>query len=544
MATTNGEEAKKSLPDLSKTFLKGVAISVWQNSSDNMLSNWTRYAYSLWPFKYLGVRTTMGKHRINKSCEFWDRYREDIKLAHDVGSNTFRFSFEWGRIEPKRGQIDKEAIKRYHEILDALEELGMEPNATLWHFTHPLWFEDLGAFTKEENIALFVEYSRMVFKEFGSRIRLWATFNEPTCYSFLAYIAGMAPPGWIMNLTGSGTALLNILRAHTATYRALKALPGGSAASIGLVHHHITFMAQGNGLLHSLAQYMADWMEYWWGWDVVDHFMQTGEFEWRLPVLGTWIKWKDPQGKPPCDWWGINFYSRVVLSWRLSSSCMMGEVMTDMYYPIYPEGMYKAIVRSSKYGVPMYITETGIADSRDDRRAIMIDTYFKEMLRALAEGYDVRGFYYWTLIDNFEWAAGFTMRFGLYRWEPDGSVDRVLREGSKVLVRFYKTLPDHLPSLREVAKKAQKALGVDMGVDKELEKEGFVLVGGGANGNGTGKTTPAAGRAPGPGTANADVKTSGGPVGDGVEGAVRVPPESKLAKGGQEATLAANYALG
>ena len=129
-----------------------------------------------------------------------------------------------------------------------------------------------------------------------------------------------------------------------------------------------------------------------------------------------------------------------------------------MYYPIYPEGLKNAIVRSSKYNIPMYVTETGCADRLDNgRRAAWIDGYMKTVLDSIGEGYDVRGFYYWTLMDNFEWAAGFTMRFGLYQWESDGSVDRVLREGGKVLAKFFLTIPDKLEDLRSLAIKASKS---------------------------------------------------------------------------------------
>uniref|UniRef100_A0A7S3VJH2 Beta-glucosidase n=1 Tax=Dunaliella tertiolecta TaxID=3047 RepID=A0A7S3VJH2_DUNTE len=352
---------------LADRFLKGVGIATWQNAADDGLSNWSRFAYQRWPFSKLGISTTRGKHKVGKSCNFWERYKEDLKLTKDLGSTSFRFSFEWARIEPTRGHYDAAAIQRFHDILDTMEELGLEPNVTLHHFTHPTWFEDLGGFRKEENIPLFVEWAQFMFRTFHKRIKLWATFNEPTCYSFLAYIVGMAPPGHIFNLIGSGQTMLNILKAHTATYKALKAMPGGQEAQIGLVNHHITFTAAGEGRLHKVASWMAEWLTYWWGWDIVDHWMHTGEFEWKLPVVGTWITWKDPEGKPPCDWWGINFYSRCVLSWYLQPACFPNDVMTDMYYPIYPEGLYNCIKRSSQYGIPMYITETGIADCRDDR---------------------------------------------------------------------------------------------------------------------------------------------------------------------------------
>ncbi|GLC35844.1 hypothetical protein PLESTB_000500300 [Pleodorina starrii] len=457
-------------------FLKGSAISIWQNSGDGG-SNWTRFAKSLWPFRYFGVRAVRGKYNIDTCSDFWNNYERDIKLAADIGSTTMRFSIEWARIEPERGVIDMEAVRRYHQMLDCMAAHGLEPNATLWHFVHPTWFEDAGGFTREENIPAFVEFSKRCFGWFGSKIRLWATFNEPTCYMFLGFIVGIAPPGRIFDLVGAGRMLSTMLKAHVAAYKAIKAMPGGDRAQVGLVSHHITFEAQADGILHGVAKVLSDWMTYWWGWDVVEHWMLTGEFVWKLPVFGVWQQWRDPAGKPPCDWWGINYYSRGIFSWYLAPSCRAQEVMTDMYYPIYPEGMYRAIKRCSEFGIPMYITETGIADSRDDRRSIMIDAYFKEVMRAVAEGYDVRGFYYWTLIDNLEWATGYTMKFGLYAWEPDGSVDRKLKEGSKTLVRYFRTLPDDLEGVREAARKAREVLGADMGVEQELEDEGFVRMG-------------------------------------------------------------------
>lgn len=256
----------------------------------------------------------------------------------------------------------------------------------------------------------------------------------------------------------------------------------------------------------------------------METWLATGRFTWKLPLgLGTPVDWQEPGGKPPCDWWGINFYSRAVLTWWLQPAGMPRETMTDMFLPIYPEGMYDALKAGQRIGLPMYITEVGLADAKDDRRGAFIDAYLSQILRAMAEGADVRGIYYWTLVDNFEvrrltaaqglaglavltawlllgccclnascrlvfdqqaltrlpllqktdrrettatttpfgppnhhhrsprrlarcptplplrpqWPLGFTMRFGLYRYDPDGSVDRQLREGAKALARWY-----------------------------------------------------------------------------------------------------------
>ncbi|GIL72835.1 hypothetical protein Vretifemale_3128 [Volvox reticuliferus] len=443
--------AKPRSPEgLSSRFLKGVGISVWQCSGDKG-SNWSRFAKSRWPLRRLGVRAVRGHVSIEKANGFWDRYEEDIRLAADLGCTSFRFSLEWARIEPEHGKIDMEAVNRYHQMLDCMAAHGLEPNATLWHFVHPTWFEDGGGFTKEENIPAFVEYSKRCFGWFGSKIRLWATFNEPTCYLFLGWIIGISPPGHFMDLVEAGRMLGNMLKAHVAAYGAVKEMPGGERALVGLVNHHITFEPQGSGLLFAVAKVVADWMTYWVGCNVMEHWMLTGEFVWKLPLLGVWQRWRNPEGKPPCDWWGINYYSRGVVSWCLTPTHRQQEVMTDMYYPIYPEGMYRAIKRCSEFGIPMYITETGIADSRDDRRAAMIEAYLQQILHAVADGYDVRGVYYWTLVDALEWATGYTMKFGLYAWEPDGSVDRKLKEGSIALKQLYHKLPDNRDAVRRAA---------------------------------------------------------------------------------------------
>ncbi|MEW5313962.1 MAG: hypothetical protein WDW38_005492 [Sanguina aurantia] len=437
---TLGDTSGDLLKVLSR-FQKGVGLSVWQNNGDDN-SNWTRHSSTNWP---CNLSAATGMQKYEQCPDFLNRYKEDIGLAKKLGCTSFRLSLEWARIEPVRGQFDAVTIQRYHDIFDYLAELGMEPNITLHHFVHPGWFEDLGAFTKDANIPVFVAWAVKAFELFGPRIKMWSTFNEPTCYMFLGFIIGQAPPAHVMDLIGAGRMLLIMLKCHSAAYRAMKALPGGQHTMIGLVSHHITFLPKGSGLIYAPARLAAEWATYWWGWDVVDHWMLTGQFKWKLPLVGDWIVEQDPAGKPPCDWWGVNYYSRCVVSWYLQPTKMAGELMTDMKYPVYSQGLYDAIKRSSKYGIPMYITETGIADAKDTTRGTFIDLYFKARLGCV-------GFYYWTLIDNFEWSAGYKMKFGLYEWNTDGSNDRVLKEGARPLIGFYETLPDRMTEFRAAAR--------------------------------------------------------------------------------------------
>eukprot|EP00879_Flechtneria_rotunda_P018261 GHRR01019158.1.p1 GENE.GHRR01019158.1~~GHRR01019158.1.p1 ORF type:complete len:399 (+),score=104.76 GHRR01019158.1:203-1399(+) len=362
-----------------EVFHKGVAISMWQNSGDDD-SNWTNFIRSKYPFKSLpfGVKRYSGKYNLEQSCpDTWNRYEEDIALAKKAGCNAFRLSIEWSRIEPQRGTIDQAAVARYNEMLDRMKEEGIEPNATLHHFTHPQWFDDLGGFENQENISIFVGWALKATELFGNRITYWATFNEPTCAMFLGWITGMHPPGKVLSCITAGKVLMHKLMAHCAAYEAIKRTPMGPSLQVGLVHHHITFLATGPRFLKALAGYAASWMNYWWGYELVHQWMLTGKFTWHIPVLGQWLEWQYPGGRPPCDWFGVNYYSRAVVTWYMKPWCLPGETMTDMYYPIYADGLYESLMQAKQYNMPIYITETGIADRSDANRAYMIDKYMQ-----------------------------------------------------------------------------------------------------------------------------------------------------------------------
>ncbi|PNH02539.1 Beta-galactosidase, partial [Tetrabaena socialis] len=380
-------------------FLKGAALSVWQNSPDEF-SQWT--AFALRPHS---LRERLAgkcrQLRIDSCSDFWNRYHDDIACARQLGSNSLRLSLEWGRVMPEGpGRVDEAAVARYRAILDACGAAGLEPMVTLHHFAHPAWFEALGGFEREENIRYFEEWAVIAFRLFR-------------------HIVGIHAPGRKGAVATAGRVLLCMLRAHSAAYRAIRRQAGGEDVRIGLVHQTIRFEAEGSGALHAAARWTAGWLTHCFGWDVVHHYLMSGRFSWRLPGrVGGWamVEVQEPGGRPPCDWLGINYYTRVVLDWRLGFTCRPGEVLTDMGWPVVPGGLYGAIAHCSELGVPLYVTETGIADGRDDRRGGLIAAYWKEVGRAVADGHDVRGFYYWTLVDNYEWHLGYNMKFGLYEW--------------------------------------------------------------------------------------------------------------------------------
>lgn len=442
---------------------KGVAISMWQNSGDPMLSNWSQFVARKFPFGWLpiGLNRYQGPYSIHEvNPQSWDRYKEDIQLVKQLGCNAYRVSIEWARVEPRRGEIDQAAVDRYNDIFDELEANGIEPSVTLHHFTHPAWLDEwCNGFEGDASVEEFSRWASLCARLFGKRVRYWATFNEPTCSMFLGWITGMHTPGKIVHCGLAGRVLKNMLRAHRSAYDAIKAVD--PSLQVGLVHHHIRFEAQGPKWLLWPAEYCCRWMNFWWGYELIHKWLLTGELEWSAPLgMGEGFSWRDPQGKPPLDWFGVNYYSRAVVSWYLKPTAKPGEIMTDMYYPVYAQGLYDALVQAKELDVPVYITETGCADKGDAIRPVMIDEYMRATLRAMRDGVDVRGFYYWTLLDNFEWNAGYIMEFGLFKWRPGGPrggpitavVDRVLKQGAKVLQKYYAELPDSVAGVLAVAK--------------------------------------------------------------------------------------------
>lgn len=184
------------------------------------------------------------------------------------------------------------------------------------------------------------------------------------------------------------------------------------------------------------------------------------------------VRYENPGGAPGCDHFGLNYYSRGLFDWKLSPATNPGEVMTDMPYALHAEGLFTACNSISELGIPIYITETGVADSGDTVRPQMIQSYMSAIEEAVRVGIDLRGVMYWSLVDNFEWAFGFRMRFGVYKWDDgDKSQTRTLHKSAALLATWYARLKDVAPGLLKAARlRKEQANGHAMvnGVEKEI----------------------------------------------------------------------------
>jgi len=424
---------------MGEPFYVGFAISTYQCSGDDASSSSKRSNWGHWNDTWtdlFGRTKIQGGRTCGSSNAFWELFKEDIDRAHSLGSNAFRLSLEWSRLQESPGStLDKEAVLRFHDILDYLKEKGMEPFLSLHHYVHPQWFEDMGGFQKLENIRYFVDYCKAAFREFGDKVKYWCTFNEPGVASFAGFIHGSFPPGKMLRIKGYGEHLRNMLIAHADAYDAVKSI--NPNASVGIVHNWFTFEPANSCCVPPYVTFMANLLNRMWGNEILVRFLKTGEFDYN-PLWGWYgrVKYVHPNGPPGCDHFGLNYYSRGLMDWKLTAVANPCELMTDMPYALHAEGLFDALDGISTLGIPVYITETGCADKGDTVRPVMIESYFSAIEEARRRKYDLRGVLYWSLVDNFEWAFGYTMKFGVYGYDEQ-DLTRHERKKSVQLLRHW-----------------------------------------------------------------------------------------------------------
>ena len=418
-----------------RNFAWGTATAAHQVEGNNTKNNW--YQWELAVDENGNPRIHNGQ-RSGLAADHWNRYPEDIRLMKELGLSHYRFSVEWSRIEPELGEIDEQALNHYRKICQELITAGITPVVTLHHFSHPAWFEELGSFEKDVNIQYFINFSEIVFNTLNDLVPIWCTINEPAVFVSQGYFNGVFPPGK-KNPQLAGIVMQNLLNTHVRVYRHLKTLPGGDKVQIGLVKNIFQFDPVRRW--HILDWFFSKILNNIFTNDPI-HFLNSGKFSFYLPGMAK-ISIENSDAAGSLDFIGLNYYSRFHVKGQLNLQepfifeTRQQDVQTDMPYSIYPEGFYRALHTISQLDRPVYVTENGIADDDDDQRAMFIRRYLYAMHRAIHDGLDIRGYFYWTLMDNFEWSEGYRMKFGLY--DVDFTTqERTLREGSKTFQDMVK----------------------------------------------------------------------------------------------------------
>jgi beta-glucosidase len=397
-------------------FRWGTATAGHQVEGEPANSDW-------WAWERLPGKVKDGTDA-GRACEWWaGRYVEDFDLAQSMAQNALRVSVEWSRIEPCEGEWDDQALARYREMLSALRARGMEPMLTLFHFVSPTWLIEKGGWENEAVVRYFERYVTHVVEALGDLVDLWCTINEPNVYAAESFLLGLWPPEK-HDIRASFRVIRNQLVAHAFAYRAIHRLQ--AAARVGLAQHMRVFdPSDRSSILDRWAARMQD--------RLFNEIVLTPPMDGvlRFPLgSGTRI----PELVDSQDYVGLNYYYRDMVSFDLSQpgalfarrSARPGTPWSlEGWGEVYPEGLYRLLKRIQCYGKPIYITESGMPDNTDSMRPHMLLTHLAAAHRALADGVPVRGYYFWSLVDNFEWKEGFGARFGL--------IDLNLKTGQRTL---------------------------------------------------------------------------------------------------------------
>ena len=362
-----------------------------------------------------------GIEKSAKACEHWQRWREDFNLLSELGVDSYRFSIEWSRIEPEQGEWNEEVVSTYSEMVDDLLQRGIKPMVTLHHFTHPIWFEELGGFSKKENLEHWVNYCERIFDVLSDRVTEWCTINEPEVFSIMGYFMGLFPPGR-KSIRKTLKVMRNMMSAHALAYRSLKSRRPDTR--IGLAKNVTLFdpLRRWN-LIHWIT---AKVLNHLWNGIWISSIK-------RGRMLGRRVEY----AKGSVDFIGLNYYTHVLASPFMPRTIEVDlpkrkhQIMTEFGYPMYAEGLHRAIEMIAVLKVPIEITENGVADGSDSLRPEHLRRHLLVLSQAIEEGYNIRSYHHWSLMDNFEWAEGYKLRFGLFSVDYE-TQERTMRESGRL----------------------------------------------------------------------------------------------------------------
>ena len=434
-------------------FLWGAATSAYQIEGAPLAdgagpSIWQRFTHS--------PGLTAGGDTGDVACDHYHRWREDVGLMRELGLNAYRFSISWSRVLPEgRGRVNAKGLDFYSRLVDALLEAGIRPNVTLFHWDLPEALDDRGGWLNPDIADWFADYARVMYDALDDRVAMWATLNEPWVVTDGGYLHGALAPGH-RNRFEAPIASHNLLRAHGKGVQAYRAT--GGTHPIGLVVNIEPKYAASDDAADRAATERA---HAYMNRQYLDPVLLGRYPEEMRDVFGeAWPEFADEDMRlirEPVDFIGVNYYTRSVvrddpkaLPVRAGAVRQPHHAYTETGWEFYPEGLTDTLVWiTERYGkIPLYITENGAA-FYDPPHAIdgtvpdpLRVWYYREHLRAahraMARGVDLRGYFAWSLLDNFEWSLGFAKRFGLIHVNY-GTLERTVKESGRYYAEVIRT---------------------------------------------------------------------------------------------------------
>ena len=412
-------------------FLWGAATSSHQVEGNNVNNDW-------WDWEQLPGKVAHGD-KSGDACDQYNRYRQDFEMARDLGHNAHRLSLEWSRIEPEEGRFDQGAIEHYRDVLGTLKSLGIATMVTLHHFTNPRWLAAKGGWLRPEVVGLFERYSRHVAVELGDLVDLWVTINEPMVYATQSFLFGVWPPEKKSVVLAFRVAK-NLAKAHGRAYHAIHELleARGMRPLVGIAKNMMVFDPKRPESRWDRA--VASKIDRIFNKSFLDA-LTTGVMAFPLVRRET-----DPKLAGTQDFIGVNYYSRTLVGFNIRKPQTLFIDMAvkedveknNLGWEIYPKGIYRILMSVKEYGLPVYITENGIATTDDKQRERFLVSHLREVASAIADGVDVRGYFHWSLVDNFEWKEGFTPRFGLVEVDYKTQA-RIVRPSARLYSEIIRT---------------------------------------------------------------------------------------------------------
>ena len=388
--------------------------SVWEMANANHLAKTAKKRLSWMPY-FPKIREEAEKpsnYISGRSVNHYNLYQKDFDLAKRLNLNAFRFTIEWSRIEPEEGRWDPDAIDHYKKYIAELKKRDLEPILNIWHWTAPVWFDQMGGFEKRRNLFYFERFVHKVAQELTGGITYIITLNEPNVYASFSYLTGEWPPQK-QNFLLMVRVYRNLAKVHRKSYYILKhhrpELQIGVAAQLANI--------QAKRAHSFLDEVVTQWMRYFWNW-------------WFLQRI-----------KKEQDFIGLNYYFTDYYQFKLPPKPENPKLpLNDLGWYMEPEGIYPLLLRIwAHYKKPIIITENGVADHEDQYRRWWIEETIVAMQRAMSEGVVLKGYFHWSLLDNFEWAYGWWPKFGLVEVDR-GTMKRKVRPSAKWFAQHIKRL--------------------------------------------------------------------------------------------------------
>jgi beta-glucosidase len=394
-------EVGSPFTDFPADFLWGSATAGHQVEGGNVNTDW-------WVFEH--DPTTPARESSGDGIDHLNRFAGDFELLASLRHNAHRFSVEWACIEPAEGEFSRAALDHYGRVLDALHSHRLIPFLTLHHFTLPRWFAERGGWLAPDALAVFDRYCRVVLKFLGERTRFVCTINEPQMVALHGYLEGYHPPGRTSHVLWKRVGRI-LLDAHRVAVRAVHDL---CDAKPGLaVQLPLLVPARDDPASRAFCAELEA--------EIVDLYLDG------------------LVGPDRGDWLGVQYYRKQWVdpaSPTFFAPPPAGTHVTQMGWAVHPDGLRHMLqLAGARTGLPLYVTENGIATEDDRERIDYLESHLRAVARARREGVDVRGYLHWSAFDNFEWSEGYRPKFGLIAVDRTDGYRRTPKSSALALAR-------------------------------------------------------------------------------------------------------------